>query len=96
MWNVYCRSPNLRSYFPEVLKLCQEEMKDTVAIESLDQVDYVKYRSLVNKIQPPVLSQYVIADHRLRGVRYLNPLCQKVRTVNDEILFIVLDLEKYF
>ena len=79
-----------------MLKLCQEEMKDTVTIESLDQVDYVKYRSLVNKSQPTVLSQYVISDHRLRGVRYLNPLCQKVHTVNDEILFIVLDLQKYF
>ena len=93
---MYSHSLNLRSHFPETLKLCQEEMKDTVAIESLDQVDYVKYRYLVNKIQPPILSQYVIADHRLRGIRYLNPLCQKVRKVNDEILFIVLDLRKYF
>lgn len=90
LWNMCCLLSPFRLQAPELLKLCQEEMKDTVAIESLDKVDLSKYRSLVNKVQRHSLSQFVIANHRLRKVQFRNPVHPKASFVNNEIEFIVL------
>lgn len=90
LWNAYATASDSLLSTPEVLKLYQDQMKDTVAIESFDKVDITQYRAKLREMYPSFLSQYVITDKRLRKLKCKNPIHPILRRVKNEILFNVL------